>query len=89
MDRIAGAKPGRLGLVVPMQGRQGTAHRSASVDSRQEGVVVAAVSIRGLDERVKERIRVRAARHGRFALRPPLGQRRAELTRYPYRKSAD
>jgi antitoxin FitA len=28
-------------------------------------VVVAAVSIRGLDERVKERIRVRAARHGR------------------------
>jgi antitoxin FitA len=28
-------------------------------------VVVAAVSIRGLDERVKERLRVRAARHGR------------------------
>ncbi len=26
---------------------------------------MAAVSIRGLDERVKERIRVRAARHGR------------------------
>jgi plasmid stability protein len=28
-------------------------------------VAVVAVSIRGLDERVKERIRVRAARHGR------------------------
>jgi len=28
-------------------------------------MVVAAVSIRGLDERVKERIRVRAAGHGR------------------------
>lgn len=27
--------------------------------------MVVAVSIRGLDERVKERIRVRAARHGR------------------------
>jgi plasmid stability protein len=27
--------------------------------------MVAAVSIRGLDEQVKERIRVRAARHGR------------------------
>lgn len=30
-----------------------------------EVVVMAAVSIRGLDDRVKERIRVRAARHGR------------------------
>jgi len=28
-------------------------------------IVLAAVSIRNLDERVKERIRVRAARHGR------------------------
>lgn len=30
-----------------------------------EVVAVVAVSIRGLDERVRERIRVRAARHGR------------------------
>ncbi|HYB88331.1 MAG TPA: Arc family DNA-binding protein [Streptosporangiaceae bacterium] len=31
----------------------------------EEVVALAAVSIRNLDERVKERLRVRAARHGR------------------------
>lgn len=39
--------------------------RFASIDSTQEVIDVSAVSIRNLDERVKERIRLRAARHGR------------------------
>jgi plasmid stability protein len=38
---------------------------AASIDSKVRGDVVAAVSIRGLDDEVKQRLRVRAARHGR------------------------
>jgi plasmid stability protein len=40
--------------------------QSASIDSNREAVVaLSAMSIRNLDDRVKERLRVRAARHGR------------------------
>ena len=40
--------------------------RNASIDSTREAVAaLSAMSIRNLDARVKERLRVRAARHGR------------------------
>lgn len=36
-----------------------------SIDSSEEVVPLAAISIRNLDDHVKERLRIRAARHGR------------------------
>lgn len=38
---------------------------NASIDSNEEVVPLAAISIRNLDDHVKERLRIRAARHGR------------------------
>lgn len=37
----------------------------ASIDSRWEAALMAAMSIRNLDERIMELLRIRAARHGR------------------------
>ena len=37
----------------------------ASIDSSEEVVPLAAISVRNLDDHVKERLRIRAARHGR------------------------
>lgn len=50
-----------------LSGRKGGASRNtASIDSTREAVIaLAAVSIRDLDDRVKDRLRIRAARHGR------------------------
>jgi plasmid stability protein len=39
--------------------------KSASIDSSEEVVFLAAISVRNLDDHVKERLRIRAARHGR------------------------
>jgi len=38
---------------------------SAIIASIERGIAISALSIRNLDDRVKERLRVRAARHGR------------------------
>jgi plasmid stability protein len=54
--------------VIAGQGRRGVsplAAKSASIDSRWGVIAVAAISIRGLDDHVKEQLRVRAASHGR------------------------
>ncbi len=42
-----------------------SATSDASIDSSEEVVPLAAISVRNLDDHVKERLRIRAARHGR------------------------
>ena len=68
--RLAGWPAGRPRINGQQHG-QGIRHRDqirglASIDSTpREVMTVSAVSIRNLDDRVKERLRLRAARHGR------------------------
>ena len=50
---------------MPARQLTGAATIASIASNRKEVVPLAAVSVRNLDERVKERLRIRAAHHGR------------------------